>query len=542
VRSGGEATFKYGPLIDVTHPDYGADPTGVTNSSSAIQAAIDVGGRIYFPTGTYLLTTAALTLASDLILEGDGDKSVLKLGANLDVLSLDGLDNVTIRNLKIDGQRATYTTTTNDGISSPANGTGSTNILIENVTITDMAGAGIIFLAQTGSHSEDIKIKNCRVLNSGAHGIICQDYVDDAVVDNCRVINFGLGVSDRPGITLGRTANNSQVLDCYVESDGNSLGTSAHGISIEGSHFSVVGNIVTGTVGYGIEVGFAKQGTVSGCEVYSTTRAGIAVAGDNTDVSENVTISGNTVVTPTNQGIYAFVANFGSNYHEFVNIIGNTIHNPSDSVVGIGIHVDHTRYGGISDNVISDAALSGIYLATCTDLDLEDNVFRNNNTEASASHDARIFQTGCSTIRINGFIDDPITAVASSGTGEDTLHTITIPQNFQESYKIIRVTAGGDKTNANDNKTIKFYFGASTFTFHAAANDENDWRVQVEILLRSSNSQYATWTGWNGTTITQGHEVWSEDLGAASKDLKITGECAHASDVITNRIWLVETF
>jgi parallel beta-helix repeat protein len=327
-----------------------------------------------------------------------------------------------------------------------------------------------------------------------------------------------------------------------VESDGNSLGTSAHGISIEGSNFEVGGNIVKGTVGYGIEVGFAKGGGVVGNEVYSTTRAGIAVAGDNTDVSENVTISANTVLTPTNQGIYAFVANFGSNYHEFLNINGNTIHNPSDSSSGVGIQVDHTRYGNISENIISDAALSGIYLATCTDLDLDGNVFRNNNTEASGSHDARIFQTGCSTIRINGFIDDPIVGVASSGTGEDTLHTITIPQNFQESYKIIRVTGAGTKTGGNGNKTIKFYLGTGTFTFNVAANDTNDWRVQVEILLRTSNSQYVTWTGWNGTTITQGHETWTQDLGAASKDLKITGECAHADDVINNLVWLVETF
>ena len=36
--------------------DYGADPTGATDSTAAIQAAIAAGDCIYCPTGTYLIT------------------------------------------------------------------------------------------------------------------------------------------------------------------------------------------------------------------------------------------------------------------------------------------------------------------------------------------------------------------------------------------------------------------------------------------------------------------------------------------------------
>jgi Pectate lyase superfamily protein len=37
--------------------DYGADPTGVANSTAAIQTAIDAGGSVFLPNGTYLIDT-----------------------------------------------------------------------------------------------------------------------------------------------------------------------------------------------------------------------------------------------------------------------------------------------------------------------------------------------------------------------------------------------------------------------------------------------------------------------------------------------------
>ena len=55
--------------------DFGADPTGVTDSSTAIQAAITslngLGGSIHAPAGTYLLNNP-ITIASGIHLYGDG--------------------------------------------------------------------------------------------------------------------------------------------------------------------------------------------------------------------------------------------------------------------------------------------------------------------------------------------------------------------------------------------------------------------------------------------------------------------------------------
>ena len=66
--------------VDVT--DVGADPTGATSSSDAVNAAIgmlgDSPGVIYFPVGTYYLDQA-ISLTDSIVLQGDGaDETVLE--------------------------------------------------------------------------------------------------------------------------------------------------------------------------------------------------------------------------------------------------------------------------------------------------------------------------------------------------------------------------------------------------------------------------------------------------------------------------------
>ncbi len=57
--------------------DYGADPTGVLNSTAAIQRACDENSSIFFPAGTYLLDTVTVTGSTTLCGAGDG-ATVLK--------------------------------------------------------------------------------------------------------------------------------------------------------------------------------------------------------------------------------------------------------------------------------------------------------------------------------------------------------------------------------------------------------------------------------------------------------------------------------
>lgn len=69
---------KGGAVYNVTHPDFGADPTGVADSTTAIQSAWDMakvkGGRVFVPEGTY-----RLSLRGDAV---NGYEPALVLAAN----------------------------------------------------------------------------------------------------------------------------------------------------------------------------------------------------------------------------------------------------------------------------------------------------------------------------------------------------------------------------------------------------------------------------------------------------------------------------
>jgi len=73
-----------GPIFDVTDAPYGADPTGASDSTVAIQSAIDAaasagGGVVYLPAGNYSISpqggSCLLISSSDIVLRGDGAAS-----------------------------------------------------------------------------------------------------------------------------------------------------------------------------------------------------------------------------------------------------------------------------------------------------------------------------------------------------------------------------------------------------------------------------------------------------------------------------------
>ena len=64
--------------ISITNPNYGADPTGSKDCTSIIQSALNAGGYVYIPPGTYLITGSSLTVNNNTVLFGAGQgKSIL---------------------------------------------------------------------------------------------------------------------------------------------------------------------------------------------------------------------------------------------------------------------------------------------------------------------------------------------------------------------------------------------------------------------------------------------------------------------------------
>jgi hypothetical protein len=61
----------------VSVKDFGAVGDGVTDDAAAIQAAISASNNVFFPAGTYKISTS-INLKSDLILAGEGDATVIE--------------------------------------------------------------------------------------------------------------------------------------------------------------------------------------------------------------------------------------------------------------------------------------------------------------------------------------------------------------------------------------------------------------------------------------------------------------------------------
>jgi len=376
--------------------EFGLKGDGTTDDAAALQTAIDTisaagGGALVLEPKTYRINST-VALKSNVTLRGVGDLTVIALGANAVMLSIGAITNVTLENFKLDGRRATYTNTANTGIYGPAPG-GASNIRLSAVTVQSVAGAGILLLASSGTHTTNVVIRNSVTDDTGAHGIITQDYVDQVTITNTRVSNFGMLYADRPGITVSRNGSDVIVTNNLVIGSPSALGTSVHGISLDGvTRATVANNTITGTIGYGIEITGAaavlSRVAVTGNAIGPTqSRSCIVLDGANALVADNVAITGNTCKGSAAEGIYVFVGGTPAASHTNVTISDNVIDTPGT----VGILLNSLVNFTVANNTIRNAVQSGIYLDATLGAGANKGVFSGNmldgnNTSANASH------------------------------------------------------------------------------------------------------------------------------------------------------------
>jgi len=141
---------------------FGADPAGVANSATAIQAAINAlpasGGVVYIPAGTYKLTSA-LSISSNVTICGDGQPATTlsQTSTSANAITVTGagvVSNVQIRDLWITGPGSG----TGIGISVVAGGTSNPveQLIIRNVTVQDMGSHGVYALIPIVSHFDNV--------------------------------------------------------------------------------------------------------------------------------------------------------------------------------------------------------------------------------------------------------------------------------------------------------------------------------------------------------------------------------------------------
>lgn len=196
--------------------------------------------------------------------------------------------------------------------------------------------------------------------------------------------------------------------------------------------------------------------------------------------------------------------------------------------------VKHYVNAGETSNIIGGVAGGNTvkYANIDGDTNSSVNIIGDNTYDASAA-------TPCAIMR-DGLDHRDGSYIATSGAGEDDLQSYTVAADTMGIFGGLRIIAAGVKVVGGGNKTLKLHWGAASYTFHIAANNTNDWRLEAIIYNENNASvQRISWVGYDGATVLQGYESGAQDT-TGDITVKITGECADAGDRIDQYIWLVE--
>lgn len=185
----------------VSVKDFGAVGDGVTDDTAAIRTAAQAaaGKSLYWPAGTYLVTFTPgqriIPASSNTEYFGDGPASVIKIknGSAVGVLTLDfismffldNVDNVSIHDLTLDGNRSNIThPSETPPLIYVING--SSNIHVFNNTLLNPGGDGVIVGAAGGGTlgGEKVIITNNVVVNPGRSCFVCTSARDVVISNN----------------------------------------------------------------------------------------------------------------------------------------------------------------------------------------------------------------------------------------------------------------------------------------------------------------------------------------------------------------------
>jgi len=263
------------------------------------------GGTVHLKSGTYIISES-ITIYDNTIFEGDGWSTVIKLVDHatnppwvhyLGMLDIKQRDNVTIQNLKIDGNMYNQDFAPDDWEGQPIVFHSCTNCTVQNTYILhgNCDSISTYYVEGTGKWNEDMKILN-NTLEQCSHNQLQLSTVKDLEIRNNTFIGAG---------------NSAMTLHyCY--------------------NCTIANNVLMGTGWTGMQ--FMSWGHPG---------------------SKNIKILDNVITGNPSAGIYLW-AQVGTDAED-VEITGNIIHNcfhPTDYVPGWGIHVETYKNVTISNNVL----------------------------------------------------------------------------------------------------------------------------------------------------------------------------------------------
>jgi hypothetical protein len=353
------------PRNSISVLSYGADPTGQTDSTTAIQNAINAGSAegkaVYIPPGNYLVT--AHLIVNNVTLTGAGEWYSVLGGNGVGVfgnMPPDPSTNVHLSNFAIFGQvNARINADDFMGIGGALQDSTISNVWIEHVQ------AGIWM---TGPFS-NLKISNVRIQDTVADGINFDGGVTNSSVTNTYIINTGddgialwsAGPADTNDVVSHDTvvdpilANNFAIYggsdNAIVNDYGEDTITQGGGIQV-GNRYSSIPLSGTTTI--------ARNTLVSTGTLDPNWQFGVGAiwfyASDSEDMTGTINVDHNTILDSPYDA-FGFVGDYIPNATPPAYAVSN-VHIYDDTVHNVGTFVFQLQSAG-SDDTISNVHVIG---------------------------------------------------------------------------------------------------------------------------------------------------------------------------------------
>lgn len=352
--------------------DYGADATGATDSTIAINNAITAantagGGEVYFPSGLYLIGTAThVVLLSNVTLIGDGFSSKIKLAnntpisASLSAITAASRTNIAVKNLHMDGNRANQ-----------VNFVGllridtCVNVEVSENTFVDCNNVCAYFVNGT---SRVICVNNTMIDSNGTNIKLGHENTD-VVIDSNVLVDTGAYATHYDGFIMTRFGTTGQ--KNIVISNNTMISPTGSGAVLgiwlrSGNNIVISGNVIEITDAVGIQVQAEADMhdlCISGNSVMCASSISIQDSSAGQDIAR-ISVSNNSLVGVNNTSI-AIVPVYASTFSE-VSITGNTINTTMNGSADKGVQItsEGAVISGNTINMAGSAAGDGISIAS----------------------------------------------------------------------------------------------------------------------------------------------------------------------------------